>query len=93
MASPRDGSRFMVRPDPPIVGQPVEVTYIGPAEEVEWVVDGNDPVRVRPDKDGKFKIDPLPGRNELMLTDNRGLPGYLYRRIIDLLTGGERRSP
>lgn len=76
------GSRFRVRPDPPVEGQAVEVTYVGPAEEVEYQVDDGPAVRVRPDQNGKFRIDPLPPGDELMLSDNLGIPGYLHREIL-----------
>jgi hypothetical protein len=79
-----EGSRFRVDPDPPVAGQSVSVTYIGPATEVEWQVDGGAPTRVQPDRDGKLRIDPLPSGTELMLSDNLGLPGYLHRRIVNL---------
>ena len=81
-ADPRGPSRFKVQPDPPVAGQPVEVTYSGPAKFVEYQVDGQPAVRVRPDADGKFRIDPLPAGDELMFSDNLGLPGYLYREIV-----------
>lgn len=79
-----DGSRFRIDPDPPVAGQAVTVTYIGPATEVEWQVDGGAANRARPDQDGKFRIDPLPSGTELMLSDNLGLPGYLHRQIVNL---------
>lgn len=74
-------SRFRIQPDPPVAGQAVTVTYVGPATEVEWQVDGQPPVRVKPDAHGRFKIDPLPSGVEFMLSDRRGLPGYLHRNI------------
>ena len=80
----KDGSRFKIDPDPPIAGNSVCVTYIGAASEVEWQVDGDDPVKVKPDKDGKFKIKSLPSGDELFLSVNRGLPGYLQRDITHL---------
>ena len=76
------GSRFRIRPDPPIAGKPVEVTYIGPATEVEYQVDGGTPIKVKPDKDGKFSIDPVPSGDELVLSDKLGLPGYLHKDIV-----------
>ena len=79
----REGSRFRVEPDPPVAGKPLDVTYIGPARDVEWQVDGSDPVKATPDKDGKLRIDPVPAGKELMLSDNLGLPGYLHRDILD----------
>lgn len=77
-----EGSRFRVVPDPPVAGKPVEVTYIGPASEVEYQVDGHKPVKVKPDKNGKFKIASVPAGDEIMFSDNRGLPGYLHKKII-----------
>ena len=77
------GSRFRLRPDPPLAGQPVEVTYLGPASQVEWQVDGGTPTTVRPDRNGKFRIDPLPRGRALMLSDNLGMPGYQHRRILE----------
>ena len=76
------GSRFRIQPDPPEAGKPVVVTYIGPALVVEYQVDDEPAVRVKPDANGKFKIDPLPSGNELMLTDNLGQPGYLHANIV-----------
>lgn len=78
-----EGSRFKVRPDPPVAGQPVEITYLGPAGTVEWQVDGGQPVRVTPDRDGKFRLESLPRGRSLMLSDNLGMPGYLHRRILE----------
>jgi hypothetical protein len=83
-ASLRDGSRFKIDPDPPVAGKDVDVTYVGPASEVEYQVDGHDPVKVTPDKDGKFRIKSLRSGKELMLSDNLGLPGYLHRNIVEL---------
>ena len=77
------GSRFRVEPTPPQAGSPAVVTYVGPATEVEYQVDGKEPVRVTPDKDGKFTIDPVPTGDELMLSDNLGLPGYLHTDIVE----------
>ncbi len=77
------GSRFKIDPDPPEAGQTAEVTYIGPATEVEWQVDGQDPVEVTPDENGKFTID-VPSGTDLWLSDNQGLPGFLHRTILDL---------
>ena len=34
-------------------------------------------------EDGKFKIDPVPSGKEIVFSDNRGLPGYLLRDILD----------
>lgn len=79
--TPVPGGRFRIQPDPPQVGQEVNVTYIGPAVDVEYQVDGQPPVRVTPDADGKFKIDPCPDGTDLYLSDNLGLPGYLHREI------------
>jgi hypothetical protein len=79
------GSRFRVRPDPPVAGQPCEVTYLGPASQVEWQIDGGAPTTVQPDANGRFKIDPLPSGRALMLSDNLGLPGYQHRRIVETL--------
>ena len=76
------GSRFRIQPDPPQAGRPVVVTYIGPALIVEYQVDDEPAVRVTPDANGKFTIDPLPTGDELMLTDNLGQPGYLHANIM-----------
>jgi hypothetical protein len=81
------GSRFRIVPNPPAVGQACEVTYVGPAAEVSWQVDDGAPVRVRPGRDGKFRIDPVPQGSELMLSDGRGVPGYLYTEIVSLVRG------
>jgi hypothetical protein len=75
-------SRFRVQPNPPVAGQPVEVTYIGPATEVEYQVDAGNPRKVKPDKDGKFTIASVPSGDELILSDNLGLPGYLHTNIV-----------
>ena len=80
-ASCMGGSRFRIEPNPPQAGKPVTVTYIGPALVVEYQVDDDEPVRVKPDENGKFTIDPLPPGDELMLTDNLGQPGYLHANI------------
>jgi len=77
-------SRFRIKPDPPESGKAVEVVYVGPASEVEYQVDGQAPVRVKPDANGKFKIDPVPTGNELWLSDSLGLPGNLHRKIVVL---------
>jgi hypothetical protein len=78
-----EGSRFRVQPDPPVAGQPADVTYLGPARDVEWQADDGTPVRVRPDANGRFQIDPVPSGRSLMLSDNLGLPGYWQGRIQD----------
>ena len=76
-------SRFKIDPDPPQAGESAEVTYVGDAAEVEWQVDGEDPVTVKPDENGKFTID-VPSGTNLWLSDNKGLPGFLQRFIVDL---------
>ena len=76
------GSRFKIKPDPPEAGKAAEVTYVGPADAVDWQVDGGDPVSVSPDDDGKFRIDPVPSGTELTFSDNQGVPGYLHRTIV-----------
>jgi hypothetical protein len=81
------GSRFKVDPDPPEAGQPLEVTYVGPAEKVEYQVDGSTPVEVTPNGDGKFTIDPVPSGQDLWLTDRSGIPGFLHRGIAELDKG------
>ena len=80
----RTTSRFQLNPDPPIEGESLEVTYIGPASEVEYQVDGDTPVTATPDGDGTFTIDSVPVGQEIVFSDNRGLPGYLHRDIIAL---------
>jgi len=77
-------SRFRIQPDPPVAGKPAEVTYVGPATEVEWQADDGTPVRVKPGKDGRFTIPKVPSADSLMFTDHRGLPGYLYRDVTHL---------
>jgi hypothetical protein len=86
MASYRqeDSSRFRIDPDPPIEGKPLQITYVGPATEIEIQVDNNPPTKVKPDKNGKYLLNPMPTGHELMLSDRLGLPGYLYRKIIKL---------
>lgn len=76
------GSRFRIQPDPPEAGKPVVVTYIGPALVVEYQIDDDRAVRVKPDANGKFTINPLPAGEELMLSDNLGQPGYLHASIV-----------
>lgn len=78
---PDEGSRFRVQPDPPVAGQAAEVTYLGPARDVEWQVDDGTSVSVQPDANGRFQIDPVPSGRSLMLSDNLGLPGYWQARI------------
>jgi hypothetical protein len=75
------GSRFRIQPDPPQAGKPLEVTYIGPADAVEYQVDDETAIRRKPDANGKFVIDPLPSGQEIMFTDNLGQPGYLHSPI------------
>jgi hypothetical protein len=84
-ATVRGGSRFRIRPNPAVAGQPLEVTYIGPAKEVEYQVDDGEPVKVEPDKNGKFTIDPVPSGDEIVLWDGLGLPGYLHAEIVNLV--------
>ncbi|MHC4079550.1 MAG: hypothetical protein ACYTGW_10210 [Planctomycetota bacterium] len=79
------GSRFRIQPNPPVAGKKLEVTYIGPADVVEYQVDDETSVRVTPDANGKFTIDPLPAGDELMLTDNLGQPGYLHAEIVQAI--------
>ena len=81
----RDESRFRTDPNPPISGQQVTITYVGPATEIEYQVDDKDPVKLKPDKNGKIKIDSLPAGRELALSDNLGLPGYLLVRIVEAI--------
>lgn len=76
------GSRFKVDPDPPVAGKPLEITYVGPATVVEYQVDGHKSVKVKLDKEGKFRIASLPAGDEIMFSDNRGLPGYLHKKVI-----------
>ncbi|MBK8974418.1 MAG: hypothetical protein IPM29_00685 [Planctomycetes bacterium] len=78
------GSRFRIQPDPPVAGQPLTVTYVGPAREVEWQVDGGAAHRVQPDANGRFRIDPVPTGDEIMFSDNLGVPGYLHREILEV---------
>lgn len=79
------GSRFRIVPDPPIAGQPLEIVYVGPASEIEVQVDAQNPLRLTPDQDGKVRIPSLASGQELALSDNLGLPGYLHARILDAL--------
>ena len=79
-----DNSRFKVNPDPPEAGETLEITYVGPATEIEYQVDGQDPITVTPNDNGKVTIDPLPSGQDLYLSDNLGLPGYLHRDIVNL---------
>lgn len=75
------GSRFRIRPNPPIAGKDAEITYIGPASEIEYQVDDRPPVKVKPDENGKFKIK-VPSGDEIMFDDRLGLPGYLHCEIL-----------
>lgn len=79
----RGPSRFRIDPNPPTAGGSVEVTYIGPSTEITWQVDDGDPTRVRPGADGKFRIDPVPSGDDLMISDGRGGPGYLFAEIVE----------
>ena len=63
------------------------MTYVGPATEVEWQVDGGKATRVKPDAHGRFVIKSLPAGSEFMLSDRRGLPGYLHRNILNTIMG------
>ena len=83
MPIPRRGSRFKIDPNPPVAGKPATVTYIGSAKSVEYQADDGKPVRVTPDENGKFVIDPVPSGDELALSDNLGLPGYLLVEIVN----------
>ena len=76
------GSRFHIKPNPPQSGKRLEVTYVGPADTVEYQVDDDTAVRVKPNDNGKFWIDPLPTGEEIMFTDNLGQPGYLHSPIV-----------
>lgn len=87
MPAANNGSRFKIEPNPPVAGERATVTYVGPAREVEWQVDGQDPVSVKPNDNGKFVIDPVPDGIELWLSDNLGLPGHLHSNIV-LVDGG-----
>jgi hypothetical protein len=83
MSAPRFmGSRFRIDPNPPQAGKPAEVTYLGPATEVEYQVDDGTPIKVKPDKNGKFTINPVPSGDEIVFSDNLGLPGYLHTTIV-----------
>jgi hypothetical protein len=79
----RDGSRFKIDPNPPVAGQPLTITYIGPASEIEYQVDGQPAVKAKPDKNGKVHIAHMPSGQELALSDNLGIPGYLLALIME----------
>jgi hypothetical protein len=78
-------SHFKIDPNPPVAGQPVQVTYEGPSTEVAWQVDGMPPKTVSvPPK--TFIIPKLPAGRELCLSDGEGGPmGYLCALIDDIL--------
>ncbi|MHC5062505.1 MAG: hypothetical protein ACYTG5_00865 [Planctomycetota bacterium] len=84
MAQAPTGSRFRIKPNPPQVGQSLEITYIGPATEIEIQIDDRDPVRLRPDENGRIRVEPLPAGEEFVLSDNQGLPGYLYSPMVEI---------
>ena len=81
-------SRFQINPDPPIQGQSLEVTYLGPAADIEYQVDDGSAVTVTPDADGTFTIDSVPLGGEIAFSDNRGHPGFLHRCIVSIDDGG-----
>ena len=55
--APAMSSRFRIDPNPPVAGRSLSVTYIGPADEVEYQIDDGTAVRIRPDENGRFLID------------------------------------
>ena len=59
------------------------MTYVGSAQEVEYQVDGGKPVKVKPDKDGRFVIETVPAGKEIMITDRQGIEGYAHRKIVN----------
>lgn len=84
-------SRFKVDPDPPEAGESLEITYVGPATNIDYQIDGQDPVTLSPNDSGKVTIDPLPAGGSLYLTDNLGMPGFLDKDIVSLDHGeGDR---
>lgn len=83
MTAPSD-SRFRVIPDPPVAGRPADVIYVGPASEVVYQVDSGKEVRVKPDKNGRFRIPSVPSGDEIMFDDRLGFPGFLHREILHL---------
>ena len=76
-------SDFLVKPDPPVRGQDVEVTYIGAETTVFYQVDGGKCQRVTLPKNKRFKVDKrwLSNGKFLFLTTKKGHPGFLMREI------------
>jgi len=74
-----------------VAGGKVEVTYIGPAKEIEYQVDGRPPVKIKPDQNGKLEIESVPAGEEFVLSDNHGLPGFLFSEIISVETRGPKK--
>lgn len=77
------GSRFKCDPNPAIAGEPAEIFYLGPAKTVEIQVDGNSPFSAAPDQNGRILISAVPPGDELVMSDNLGIPGYLLVPIVE----------
>ena len=82
--APAMSSRFRIDPNPPVAGRSLSVTYIGPADEVEYQIDDGTAVRIRPDENGRFLIDRVPTGDEIMFSDRLGVPGYLHSDIVEV---------
>lgn len=78
------GKRFKIDPDPPVAGKPLKITYIGPASTILVQIDSRQAVRLKPDDEGRVSISRLASGDELMLSDQDSIEGYLHRRITHL---------
>ena len=85
-------ARVITRTDGVFCGRPwvdETVRQVNREIQIDWHVDDGDPVKVEPDEDGCFWIDPVPKGDELVLSDNLGLPGYLHTDISHT-AGGQK---
>jgi hypothetical protein len=62
---------IVVKPNPPIAGQPLEVEYIGPGDVVYWHVDDG-PLQEVSVPPRKFTIPAVPRGRDLLITDGKG---------------------
>lgn len=77
-------SRFKMVPNPPVAGKPLEIIYIGPATEIEVQIDGRRPQRLKPDRNGRAVLESVPAGDEIFLSDNLGIPGFLHAKIVHM---------
>lgn len=84
--------RFKIQPDPPIAGQPAQVTYEGSSRTIEYQVDDGPRVKVTIPPD-TFPIDPVPGGDVLVLVDGTGDPAGGATVLIDHVTRSRHHTP